>query len=113
PPPASSAPSGPLLPLTSREAGDWPGVHGRPQRGTGTEFSALSSTELTDTPSSSASGRSESRCPSVACASALTSSGVTNERPLSHAQARAVLISAVAPRGLTPSCSDGDCRVAR
>ena len=56
----------------------------------------------TSTPSSSASGRSPSRCASVAWASALTSSGVTKSRPVSQAHARAARSSAVAPRGLTP-----------
>jgi len=71
---------------------------------------ALASTEPTETPSSSASGRSESRWASVAWARALTSSGVTKVRPFIHAQAREVASSAVAPRGLTPSESDGAAR---
>ena len=58
-------------------------------------------------------GHTLSRWANVACASALTSSGVTNSRPLSQAQARLVAISAVAPRGLAPRDSEGDCRVAR
>ena len=65
------------------------------------------------TPSSSASGRSPSRCTRVAWARALTSSGVTKSRPLNHAHARAARSRAVAPRGLTPRLSDGDSRVAR
>ena len=81
--------------------------------GTGTDPSAVASTWPTATPSSSASGRRDSRCTSVPWASAFTSSGVTKSRPLSQAQARDVRSSAVAPRGLTPRLSDGDCRVAR
>ena len=75
--------------------------------------SPSTNTEPTETPSSSASGRSESRWARVACASALTSSGVTKVRPFIHAQARDVASSAVAPRGLAPSDSDGADRVAR
>ena len=70
-------------------------------------------TESAVTPSSSASGRRLTRCRSVGKASALTSSGETYSRPDSQAQARAVRRIAVAPRGDTPICSDGDSRVAR
>src|SRR5690606_25811573 len=83
------------------------------QRGTGTAASTVSSTVSALTPSSSASGRSWTRWRSVGCARALTSSGVTKLRPDSHAQAREVASSAVAPRGETPSESEGDMRVAR
>ncbi len=51
--------------------------HRRGYRGTGTEASTPSSTPSAVTPSSSASGRSCSRCRKVGRASALTSSGVT------------------------------------
>ena len=93
--------------------GDAPSAARSVSAGTGTEPSAEASTWPTSTPSSSASGRSPSRCTRVAWASALTSSGVTKSRPVSQAQARAARSSAVAPRGLTPRLSDGDSRVAR
>ena len=60
-----------------------------------------------------AAQRRVSRWASVAWAIALTSSGVTKVRPASHAQARLVAMRAVAPRGETPSASDGETRVAR
>ncbi len=44
---------------------------------------------------------------------ALTSSGVTNERPDSHAHALAACRTIAAPRGDTPSDTDGADRVAR
>ncbi len=75
--------------------------------------STPSSTPSAVTPSSSASGRSATRCRRVGRASALTSSGVTKSRPDSHAHALLVASSAVEPRGDTPSCSDGEERVAR
>ena len=81
---ASSTTAGPcrrLRPDEDRhqpEQGQHDGARGEGhQRGTGTDPSALSRTELTLTPSSSASGRSESRWARVAWARALTSSGVT------------------------------------
>ena len=68
---------------------------------------------MTLTPSSSASGRSDSRWARVAWASALTSSGVTKPRPLIQAHARDVAIRPSRRAGLTPSASDGEFRVAR
>src|SRR3712207_7085483 len=47
---------------------------------------------------------------SVGKASALMSSGDTYSRPDSQAQARAVRRTAVAPRGDTPICSEGESR---
>ena len=44
---------------------------------------------------------------------AFTSSGVTNVRSVSHAQALAAWSSMAVPRGDTPSDSDGESRVAR
>ena len=56
------------------------------------------------------SGRSRMRWRSAGLATAFTSSGVTNSRPASHAHALAACSSAVAPRGDTPSASDGESR---
>ena len=58
-------------------------------------------------PSSSTSGRSRRRWRSAGLATAFTSSGVTNERPASHAHALAACRRAAAPRGDTPSSTAG------
>ena len=65
------------------------------------------------TPSSSASGRSWRRCRSAGIAMVCTWSGVIASNPVSHAQAFAAASSEVEPRGLTPSFTDGEWRVAR
>lgn len=56
---------------------DQPGASGQDHRGTGTDARIPSSTPSQVAPSSSASGRSITRCRSVGRAMALTSSGVT------------------------------------
>ena len=82
---------------------------GRPlSAGRARRRATLSSTPSTVTPSSSASGRSATRWRSVGRASALTSSGVTKSRPRQPGPGPASRSSAVAPRGDTPSASDGD-----
>src|SRR5205814_3046137 len=100
-----------------RESGGGDGDgHGRarkPQRGTGTVASTPSSTPSAVTPSSSTSGRTRMRWRRHGRATALTSSGVTNSLPDNHAQALAACSNMVAPRGDTPSESDGESRVAR
>ena len=54
-----------------------------------------------------------SRCPSAGTATAFTSSGMTKSRPASAAFARESLSSAMLPRGLAPTESRLDSRVAR
>ena len=72
-----------------------------------------SSTPSTVAPSSSSSGRSWMRCRRHGLTTALTSSGVTNGRPASQAHALAACRTIAAPRGDTPSVTDGAVRVAR
>ena len=81
--------------------------------GVGTVARIASSTPSAVAPSSSSSGRSWMRWRSAGRATAFTSSGVTNGRPDSHAHAFAACSTMAAPRGDTPSVSDGDSRVAR
>ena len=58
------------------------------------------------------SGRSVSRCASAGTATAFTSSGTTKSRPASAAFARESFISARLPRGLAPTASRRESRVA-
>src|SRR5699024_5711133 len=88
------------------------GAASEDHRGTGTVARIDSSKDSTFTPSNWASARSCTRWRRVGWARALTSSGVTYIRPLSQAHAREVASRAVAPRGETPSCSEGEVRVA-
>ncbi len=92
--------------------GQPPGEDGH-YRGTGTVARMVSSTPSAVTPSSSTSGRTWTRCRSVALAIAFTSSGVTKARPASQAHAFEACSNIAAPRGDTPSDNDGESRVAR
>ena len=58
------------------------------------------------------SGRTISRCATAGTATAFTSSGVTKSRPASAAIARESLMRAMLPRGLAPTASRRDSRVA-
>src|SRR4029078_11290159 len=106
-PPAAGGEQGALF-LGCREAASGPG---QADSSTGTDSSRSLTTSLTCRPSTSASGRTISRCPSTPRATSCTSSWVKKCRPSSTARARAHLSRFSAARGLAPRNTSGCCRL--